>query len=296
MGTYRGNAVKVMADAKKIARKLRKTNVTIRRLMAEYHCAYSTIMRVVLSQMSKEEWKQIRRKILARSGVKTRFQQGMVTWNKGMKGLCFPGSVATQFKAGNIPHNGKKLGTITIRKDKSGQLRMIALPGPTIYRHRWIPYAHYIWEKENGPVPKGRLVVHDDGNRLNDSPDNLILVDRAGHLRHQMESNPNMLKKCRRNASKAAKKRHILYRKQKAKVAKEAAKIREQELKRQQETRRQAERDARAKAMVESGVVVVWWECIGCGFDFTEEPPWKCPKCEGLRFSKITQRKYAKAG
>jgi len=318
MGAYRGNADKVMADAKKIARRLRETNATFTGLQKEYHCSYPAMMRAVLSQMSQEEWEQIRRKKLAQGGVETRFQKGQASWNKGMHYNPGGRSVETRFQKGHLPANYKPLKTISIRNDNGKQFRWIKIKDSGLPQDRSVPYARRIWEKENGPIPPGHLIVHGDGNTLNDSPDNLVLVDRAGHLLHQMESNPSMLKKCRRNAGQAAKKRHILYRKQKAKTAKETIKIREQELKLQQrakakavkeaakirkheqvlqrKARRQAERDARAKAMVESCIVVARWECISCGFDFTGEPPWKCPKCEGLRFSKITQRKYAKVG
>jgi hypothetical protein len=37
----------------------------------------------------------------------------------------------------------------------------------------------FIWEKANGPVPKGHVVIFADGNRLNFDPDNLILVSRG---------------------------------------------------------------------------------------------------------------------
>ena len=32
-------------------------------------------------------------------------------------------------------------------------------------------------------------------------------------------------------------------------------------------------------------------ECIDCGYDFGGEPPFSCPKCGGLRFAIISQKK-----
>lgn len=39
----------------------------------------------------------------------------------------------------------------------------------------------YVWEKHNGPVPKGYLVHHIDGNKGNNSIENLRLVTRGEH-------------------------------------------------------------------------------------------------------------------
>lgn len=296
--SYRGNTKKVMADAKKIARRLRETDATFTGLQKKYHCSYPIMMRAVLSQMSKREWKEIRRKKLTLGGVKTRFQKGMVSWNKGSHYNPGGRSVETRFKKGHLPVNYKSLETISIRNDNGKQLRWIKIKDSGQCQDRSVPYARHIWEKENGPIPKGRLVVHEDGNSLNDEPNNLVLVDRRGNLALMKKNRPKWKKKAIKSYKKTVRIRH----KRKAREAKETAKIREHEMELQRKARRQAERDARAKAMVESGIkelqgpVIVRWECIGCGADFTGKPPWKCPKCEGLRFSKITQRKYAKAG
>lgn len=69
------------------------------------------------------------------------------------------------------------LGTITIRKGNKGgsKVRMIKIrmDGPTGLR--WINYARWWWEKNRGPVPPGKLVLHEDGRSLNDRPENLVL-------------------------------------------------------------------------------------------------------------------------
>ena len=46
---YKGNSKKVKTNAKKIIRRLRNTDVTVEQLMAEYHCAYETIKKFVIS-------------------------------------------------------------------------------------------------------------------------------------------------------------------------------------------------------------------------------------------------------
>jgi hypothetical protein len=48
---------------------------------------------------------------------------------------------------------------------------------------RWrVQYAHRIlWEKHNGLIPKGMVVHHKDGNKLNNVIDNLELMTRKEH-------------------------------------------------------------------------------------------------------------------
>lgn len=45
------------------------------------------------------------------SGLTGRFEKGMVPYNKGVKRGSLPGQVATQFKAGHLPHNHKPVGS-----------------------------------------------------------------------------------------------------------------------------------------------------------------------------------------
>jgi len=289
MGNYRGNVDKVMADAKKIAKRLRSTSTTLEQLMKQYHCAYSTLMRVVRSQISRAEWQMIRKKKLAQGGIAMRFAPGRATWNKGMKGLHL--SPASEFKKGSVPANCKRLGTVTMRKDRAGPIRFIAVAGQTPQRHKWIPYAIYLWEKENGPVPAGFLVRHMDGDRLNDDLSNLKIVDRREHIAVMKANNPNWKKKAIRSLKKTVRIRKA----KKKKALKEALKQKEYELKLQ----RKSEAEAGVRERIERELkelrapVLTWWECIGCGCDFDGEPPHICPKCNGFRFSLIEQRKIA---
>jgi len=289
MGNYRGNVDRIMADAAKIVQRLREGNTCIRTLKKEYRCGYPIVMRAIFSKISKGQWAKIRHEKLARSGIKTRFKKGIVSWNKGWKGLHL--SRASEFKKGHLPANYKKLGTVTIRKDRAGPVRFIAVAGPTPQQHKWIPYAIYLWEKENGPVPAGFLVRHMDGDRLNDDLSNLKIVDRREHIAIMRANNPNWRKKANRSLKKTVR----IRRAKKKKAAREALKQKEYELKLQ----RKSEAEAGMREHIERGLkelrapVRTWWECIGCGCDFDGEPPHICPKCNGLRFSLIEQRKIA---
>jgi len=72
------------------------------------------------------------------------------------------------------------VGTVVIRgdRDSAGRKRFtryIKVRADGLPQKRWIQYSRWWWEKNRGPVPKGCLVLHKDGETLNDAPDNLIV-------------------------------------------------------------------------------------------------------------------------
>lgn len=282
----------VIADAAEIAGRLKHTHATLTGLMKEYHCGWSVIMRAVLSQMSKSQWKRIRNKKLSHGNAKHHFQKGFKPWNKDKKGIHL--SPASEFKKGHLPINHKCVGTIRIatreREGRINQYREIKVSGILQGKHKWIPYARYLYEKKYGPVPKGHFVVHVDGDGMNDDPDNLRSVDRKGHLALQMQRDPRMIKKCRRNAAKALRKRWAVYRRRKARLLNISQKTRER-------VRRSENEESQYKAELEKeiknlrGAYTVWWECIGCGFEAVNDPPLPCPKCGGLNYEQIRQKR-----
>lgn len=77
------------------------------------------------------------------------------------------------------------LGTIVIRKANKGgkKVRMIKIrmDGPTGLR--FVNYSRWWWEKNRGPIPPGKLVLHKDGRSLNDRPGNLVLGGPADKLK-----------------------------------------------------------------------------------------------------------------
>lgn len=102
------------------------------------------------------------------------FQKGNISHNKGTKGLMKRNK--TSFKKGNKPVNIKKVGTISVRKDKNGRLYMyIKIAEP----NKWQMFHVYIWEYKYGKIPKGHCVIFRDKNTSNTSLDNLILISKA---------------------------------------------------------------------------------------------------------------------
>lgn len=51
-----------------------------------------------------------------------------------------------------------------------------------------------VWEKEAGPVPDDHVVFHKDGDKQNNSPDNLCLISRTELVRLNQLSRTDDLK------------------------------------------------------------------------------------------------------
>jgi rubrerythrin len=279
-----------MKDADEIVRLLKETKATLTGLQKKYRCSYSTIMRAILSRITKRQWIRLRKKILARGGVKTRFKKGHVPFSKGKKGLHL--SPETEFKKGHLPANHKHVGTIRVvtreRKGNITRFREIKVSGILQGKHKWIPYARYLWLKENGPIPDGYFVVHINGDTLNDSLENLQIVNRSEHLALQKKRNPGWKKKAIRSYKKTVRER----RRKKTR----ALKLAKAKLAKAQE---QKQLEQKHREMVKSGIrtlrgpSIIWWECIGCGFESNDNsPPLPCPKCGGLNYEQIKQRRY----
>lgn len=103
-----------------------------------------------------------------RTGNDTRFQKGHESWLKGKKGIPSY-SYKTTFKPGMRAHNYMPVGTVS--KNTDGYWRQkVADPA------EW-KFCHLLeWEKHNGPVPKGNMVIFLDGNRDHYTIDNLAMI------------------------------------------------------------------------------------------------------------------------
>lgn len=100
---------------------------------------------------------------------------------------------ATRFKTGDVPANVKPLWSERWQHigegDKKTPALEIKVPGPAPWAsHRrrgmnrethWIRKAVWVWEQENGPVPKGHVVLQLDGDPANCAPENLECVHRG---------------------------------------------------------------------------------------------------------------------
>ena len=104
------------------------------------------------------------------TGLTGRFKKGNIPANKGKKGLVGPNK--TSFYKGQPPINFREVGSERVTKD--GYIE-VKVKNPNVWRLKH----SVIWEKENGPVPKGHAIMFADGNKQNFDINNLLLVSRA---------------------------------------------------------------------------------------------------------------------
>lgn len=116
---------------------------------------------------------------LTRNGLKTgksgRFLDGHVPHNKGLKGYYSLGMKKGWFKKGHTPLNYKPVGSERINVDGYIEIK-VKDPNKWKLKHR------YLWEKHNGKIPKGMILIFKDNNKLNVCLDNLILISRAENM------------------------------------------------------------------------------------------------------------------
>ena len=113
-----------------------------------------------------------------RSGIDTRFKKGSIPANKGkkMSAETYAKASKTMFKKGNTPQNYRTVGSERINVDGYIEIK-VKDPRTWKLKHR------VIWEKNNGKIPKGMMVIFKDNNPLNCSVDNLMLVSKDENLK-----------------------------------------------------------------------------------------------------------------
>lgn len=107
--------------------------------------------------------------------VATRFQKGLVPWNKGLHVVAGGRSAETRFKPGQRPHTWKPIGSERV---VDGYLqRKVTESG---YPPRdWVPVHVLLWREHHGDVPEGHAVRFKNGNKADIRIDNLELLSRA---------------------------------------------------------------------------------------------------------------------
>ncbi len=121
--------------------------------------------------------------------IANRFSKGHVPVNKGIKmpESWSPGRMSeTQFKKGQKPHTWKPgIGHERISRDGYIEIKV-----NDSHHHGNFRLKHrVVWEKHNGPVPKGHCIAFRDTNRQNCDIENLELITRAELVRRNHHSN-----------------------------------------------------------------------------------------------------------
>ena len=126
----------------------------------------------------------------------SRIKPGSTSWNKGkrlidiMSPEAIKASSFHRFKKGQLPHNTKKVGDVVIQGKGGFNYQYIKLA------HKyWRPVHILNWEKINGKVPEGMIVVFKDGNSMNCEPYNLELITKEENMkRNTIHRYPDELK------------------------------------------------------------------------------------------------------
>jgi len=116
------------------------------------------------------------------SGLTGHFEKGHVPFTAGKR----PQDVARDpealqrlrdswFKSGHRPVNYLPVGSEQSRQPDGYVWIKIAEP------NSWRMRTRVVWERINGPIPKGFVVIHKDGNKANDDPENLMMISRNEH-------------------------------------------------------------------------------------------------------------------
>lgn len=103
------------------------------------------------------------------TGFNGQFKKDNIPHNKGLS-MCYSGCEKTWFKKGRVPSNCKPIGSERIDRDGYTSIK--------VTHNKWKFKHRVIWEKINGPIPKGHSLIFADGDKTNISIDNLILVSR----------------------------------------------------------------------------------------------------------------------
>jgi len=120
----------------------------------------------------------------SKRGGAHRFKKGHKTWNKGTHWKAGGRSAKTRFKKGHLSGRAleqlQPVGAERVTKDGIRQRKIKSDGQP---HRRWKSIHQIVWESENGPVPKGHLVVFKNGDRSDIHIENLELITRSENMR-----------------------------------------------------------------------------------------------------------------
>lgn len=84
------------------------------------------------------------------------------------------------------------VGTIRVRREKTCPVRFIKVTDKGPPQGQWMRYARWWWLQNKGPIPAGKMVIHVDGDSLNDDPKNLILGTASDKMYLSHKNDPEM--------------------------------------------------------------------------------------------------------
>ncbi len=106
------------------------------------------------------------------------FSKGHEPENKGKKMApeVYEKCAPTMFKKGQASMNHKPVGSISVRSSHGNRPYLYEkVAEPNIWRLKHV----LEWEKHNGPVPKGKIIIFADGDTMNTDISNLVMISQA---------------------------------------------------------------------------------------------------------------------
>lgn len=88
-------------------------------------------------------------------------------------------------KGRTYSHAAHKVGTIRVYKSRDTKVKVIKVSGNP---GKWVRYGRYVWEQQNGPLPKGHSIIHLNGDPLDCGLENLACVTVSDKLKHAQKS------------------------------------------------------------------------------------------------------------
>lgn len=152
-----------------------RANATMTRI--ELHQAFCA--RFARRDVSQVNLTSLRKRNGWLTGRTGQYLPGASPQNKGQKMPWHPNSAATRFQKGAAPANQTPLGTERLTQDGYVEINVPETNPHTGHARRYRLKHLYLWEQENGPVPKGKCLKCLDGDRTNTAPENWALVPRG---------------------------------------------------------------------------------------------------------------------
>jgi hypothetical protein len=139
----------------------RYATTTTKALAAEFGVAYHQVAKLAEKLGLRKDEAFLSSLLDPATGKATRFQAGQTSWIAG-KRLPGHGSPLTKYKRGQTPHNKVDIGSLRVNADGYLQIKLTDTGRSNV---DWVAYHRHVWERANGPVPAGSVVVFLAGRR-----------------------------------------------------------------------------------------------------------------------------------
>lgn len=104
----------------------------------------------------------------------------------------------------SLPIGTVRVWTHSVRT-KTYQERYVKVSHHGPSNHRWLRYSQHVWQQTLGAIPPGFQIYHLDGNTLNDSLDNLVLVRSTERLKTVLQDRKSKRRRIRRQKKAVSK-------------------------------------------------------------------------------------------